>query len=139
MQNNLLRSFPSTTFIKYWSTCLEELNLNDNQISALPLAVQIKKLTSLTVISSFSSIKGLILLQSLELSNNRLTEAVSVGALTSLKFLDLSGNGLPSLPKDILWRVYFFVFRDQSQISHTSIIYISSLFMETNCADYLTI
>lgn len=41
-------------------------------------------------------------LQTLKLANNRLPEAPSIGCLSQLKVLDLSGNLLVSLPKDIL-------------------------------------
>lgn len=49
MSKNRIRKFPTPTFIKHWSTSLEELVINDNAITLLPPSDQLQQLSSLTV------------------------------------------------------------------------------------------
>eukprot|EP00026_Physarum_polycephalum_P000455 Phypoly_transcript_00456.p1 GENE.Phypoly_transcript_00456~~Phypoly_transcript_00456.p1 ORF type:complete len:1192 (+),score=155.82 Phypoly_transcript_00456:238-3813(+) len=85
MKKNRLKYFPPSAFLAKM-TNLVELVLATNQIETLPPLPQVAMFSSLT---------------ELNLSDNNIANVESLGVLTSLLHLDLSGNCIVSVPSNL--------------------------------------
>jgi internalin A len=107
-------------FIAHNPACIEELNLDDNQIADISSIAKLPSLTHLSLsgnhIVSIASLSGLNQLRNVWLSRNRIEDCSPLSGLNALEVLGLNNNELKNVPPSLVTR-FSQIFGDGSLIT----------------------